>query len=153
VDAARECGFAAISANDHFMLPPPWLDGPTAVAAAAGRPGPMTLVTTLALPALRRPVPLAKALCALDILSGGRVTADLGPGLSHGRLPGVRRGPAELRGRVCVGSAPECAELPSCYARASCRRVHFWPVGDERRQVELIAGEVMPRVSCRPPVS
>jgi hypothetical protein len=61
--------------------------------------------------------------------------------------PLVRRDPTELRGRICVGPAHECAELLSLYARAGCQRVHFWPVGDERRQVELIAGEVMPRVS------
>jgi alkanesulfonate monooxygenase SsuD/methylene tetrahydromethanopterin reductase-like flavin-dependent oxidoreductase (luciferase family) len=60
--------------------------------------------------------------------------------------PLVGRDPAELRGRICVGPAQECAELLSRYARAGCQRVHFWPVGDERRQVELIAGEVMPRV-------
>jgi hypothetical protein len=24
----------------------------------------------------------------------------------------------------------------------------FWPLSDERRQIELIAGEVLPRVSC-----
>jgi alkanesulfonate monooxygenase SsuD/methylene tetrahydromethanopterin reductase-like flavin-dependent oxidoreductase (luciferase family) len=283
VDAARGCGFAAVSANDHFVFPAPWLDGPTALAAVAGRSGGMKLVTTLALAPLRGPVPLAKALSALDILSGGRVIAGLGPGSSEAdyqsvgmpfeqrwqrfdeavgllrallgpgtatggsyypapaaelspsprqrrgiplwigswgspaglrrvaRLgdgwlasayntspeafaaarkllgdelrrqhrpsgefphalvtmwtwitdkrsdaervlteivgPLVRRDPAELRGRICVGPARECAELLSRYARAGCERVHFWPVGDERRQVELIAGEVMPRVS------
>jgi alkanesulfonate monooxygenase SsuD/methylene tetrahydromethanopterin reductase-like flavin-dependent oxidoreductase (luciferase family) len=60
--------------------------------------------------------------------------------------PLVKQDPAELRGRICVGPADECAELLSRYARAGCQRVHFWPAGDERRQVELIAGEVMPRV-------
>jgi alkanesulfonate monooxygenase SsuD/methylene tetrahydromethanopterin reductase-like flavin-dependent oxidoreductase (luciferase family) len=82
VDAARECGFAAISANDHFVFSAPWLDGPTALAAVAGRSGGMRLVTTLALASLRGPVPLAKALSALDILSGGRVIAGVGPGSS-----------------------------------------------------------------------
>ena len=298
VDAARECGFAAISANDHFVFSAPWFDGFTALAAVAERSGGMKLVTTLALAALRGPVPLAKALSALDILSGGRVIAGVGPGSSRadyeavgvpfgerwqrfdeavrllrdllgpgaaagsggsypapgaaaasgayypapavglspsprqprgiplwigswgspaglrrvaclgdgwlasaynttpdafaaavkllggelerrGRPAGdfphalvtmwawitdkrpdaervlseivsplVSRDPAELRGRICVGPAQECAELLSRYARAGCQRVHFWPVGDERRQVELIAGEVMPRVSC-----
>ncbi len=284
VDAARGCGFAAISANDHFVFPAPWLDGPTALAAVAGRSGEMALVTTLALATLRGPVPLAKALSALDIISGGRVIAGLGPGSSEadyravgvpfeqrwqrfdeavgllraflgpgtaagggsfypapatalappprhssgiplwlgswgsraglrrvarlgdgwlasaynttpedfaaarnllseelGRQhrpsgdfphalvtmwtwitdkpadaervltevvgPLVRRDPAELRGRICVGSAHECAELLSRYARAGCQRVHFWPVGDERHQIELIAGQVLPRVS------
>jgi hypothetical protein len=37
--------------------------------------------------------------------------------------------------------------LLSRYAGAGCQRVHFWPVGDERRQIELIAGQVMPQVS------
>jgi alkanesulfonate monooxygenase SsuD/methylene tetrahydromethanopterin reductase-like flavin-dependent oxidoreductase (luciferase family) len=284
VDAARECGFAAVSANDHFLFSAPWLDGLTALAAAAERSGEMKLMTTLALVTLRGPAPLAKALAALDILSGGRVIAGLGPGSSRsdyeavgvpfeqrwqrfdeavrllkallqpgaaaedgayyrappavlspsprqrggiplwlgswgsqaglrrvarlgdgwlasaynttpeafaaaltllgGELsrqrgaqggfphalvtmwtwitdkrseaervlsevvaPLVGRDPAELRGQICVGSAQQCAELLSRYARAGCQRVHFWPLGDERRQVELIAGEVMPRVA------
>lgn len=284
VDAARACGFGAVSANDHFLFSRPWLDGLTALAAVAGRSGGMKLVTTVALAALRGPVPLAKALSALDVLSDGRVIAGVGPGSSKadydvagvpfeqrwqrfddtlqlikallqpataarggsdgappetllppprqsrgipvwigswgsragmrrvaragdgwlasaynttpeaftaamevlgGELesrqrpsgdfpnalvtmwawitgsrseadrvlsgiiaPLVRRDPAELRGRICVGSAGECAELLSHYAHAGCQRVHFWPVGDERRQIELIAGEVMPQVSC-----
>jgi alkanesulfonate monooxygenase SsuD/methylene tetrahydromethanopterin reductase-like flavin-dependent oxidoreductase (luciferase family) len=57
VNAARECGFAAVSANDHFLFPVPWLDGLTALAAVAERSGGMKLVTTLALAALRGPVP------------------------------------------------------------------------------------------------
>ncbi|WP_425955314.1 LLM class flavin-dependent oxidoreductase [Xylanimonas sp. McL0601] len=270
VDAARDNGFAAISANDHFLFSVPWLDGPTALAAVVERSGAMTLATTLALVNLRGPVPLAKALTALDVLSGGRVIAGVGPGSSkadyeavgvpldgrwrrfddavgalrdllgsaselaprpvqqrgiplwlgawgsHAGLrrvarlgdgwlasaynttpegfvtslellgkeltnagrprdefpnalatmwtwvteqasdaervlteivgPLVRRDPAELRGRICVGSAEQCAELLSRYARAGCQRVQFWPIGDERRQLELIAGEVMPRV-------
>jgi hypothetical protein len=45
VNAARECGFAAVSVNDHFLFPVPWLDGLTALtaltalAAVAGRSG------------------------------------------------------------------------------------------------------------------
>ena len=46
VDAARECGFAAVSANDHFVFSTPWLDGPTALAAIAERSGDMLLGTT-----------------------------------------------------------------------------------------------------------
>src|SRR5919201_1086438 len=48
VDAARDCGFAAVS-----------------------------------LVALRGPVPLAKVLVALDVLSAGRLIAGLGPGSSQ----------------------------------------------------------------------
>ena len=283
VDAARECGFLAVSANDHFLFSRPWLDGLTALAAVVERSGGMKLVTTVALAALRGAAPLAKALSALDVLSDGRVIAGVGPGSSRadydvagvpfeqrwqrfddalelvkamlgpaaapggadggapagsllppprqrggipvwvgswgsragmrrvarvgdgwlasaynttpeaftaalevlgGELesrqrafgdfpnalvtmwawitgsrpeadrvlseiiaPLVRRDPAGLRGRVCVGSAGECAELLSRYAQAGCQRVHFWPVGDERRQIERIASEVMPQIS------
>src|SRR5215208_4377197 len=83
VDAARECGFAAVSANDHFVFSTPWLDGPTALAAIVERSGDMALATTLSLAVLRGPVPLAKTLGALDILSDGRLIAGLGPGSSR----------------------------------------------------------------------
>jgi alkanesulfonate monooxygenase SsuD/methylene tetrahydromethanopterin reductase-like flavin-dependent oxidoreductase (luciferase family) len=283
VDAARECGFAAVSANDHFVFSTPWLDGPTALAAIVERSGDMALATTLSLAVLRGPVPLAKVLAALDILSNGRLIAGLGPGSSkrdydavavpfqerwkrldeaiamlrallRGEVPangryyaapetelaplprqasgiplwigswgseaGLRRvarsgdgwlasaynttperfstakeflgrelkargrqsddfpnalvtmwtwvtessaevdriltdvlgpllsrEPEELRGQVCVGSAEMCAELLFRYAEAGCRRVHFWPLGDERRQIELLAAEVGPRIT------
>ena len=83
VDAARDCGFAAVSANDHFLFQTPWLDGLTALAAVIERSGAMELATTVALVALRGPVPLAKTLAALDLLSDGRVIAGVGPGSSE----------------------------------------------------------------------
>jgi alkanesulfonate monooxygenase SsuD/methylene tetrahydromethanopterin reductase-like flavin-dependent oxidoreductase (luciferase family) len=83
VDAARDCGFASVSANDHFLFQTPWLDGLTALAAVIERSGDMELMTTVALVALRGPVPLAKSLAALDVLSGGRVVAGVGPGSSQ----------------------------------------------------------------------
>ena len=83
VDAARECGFAAVSANDHFLFGTPWLDGPTALAAVAERSASMELATTVALVSLRGPVQLAKAIAALDVLSEGRVIAGVGPGSSE----------------------------------------------------------------------
>jgi alkanesulfonate monooxygenase SsuD/methylene tetrahydromethanopterin reductase-like flavin-dependent oxidoreductase (luciferase family) len=284
VDAARECGFAAVSANDHFLFQTPWLDGPTALAAVVGRSGAMELATTVSLVSLRGPVPLAKTIAALDVLSDGRVIAGVGPGSSErdydavgvpfaerwerfdeatailrallrgdplpacrGRYPlpdsqlapaprrsgGVplwigswgsraglrrvarlgdgwlasaynttperfaaakallgeelgargrrpeqfpnalvtmwtwitsdprdadrvlrqvlapllRRDPDALRGQLCIGSAEQCAELLSRYARAGCDRVHLWPLGDEPRQIELAATTVLPAVS------
>src|SRR5215217_1662439 len=82
VDAARDCGFAAVSANDHFLFQTPWLDGPVALAAAIDRSGAMTLATTVTLAVLRGPVPLAKTLAAIDLLSDGRLVAAVGPGSS-----------------------------------------------------------------------
>jgi len=281
VETARECGFGAVCANDHFLFQTPWLDGPTALAAVIDRSGDMELATTVALVALRGPVPLAKTLAALDVLSEGRVIAGVGPGssvrdydavgvpfderwerfdeatailrsllredpppevrrhyplpdalpapaprrgvpiwigswgskaglrrvarlgdgwlssaynttpagfesaresLSHelrarGRdperfpnslatmwtwitpdaretdrvlrdllAPLLRRDPDALREQVCVGSAEQCADLLSRYARAGCERVYLWPLGDEPRQLELAAGTVIPAV-------
>jgi alkanesulfonate monooxygenase SsuD/methylene tetrahydromethanopterin reductase-like flavin-dependent oxidoreductase (luciferase family) len=83
VDAAQECGFAAVSANDHFLFQTPWLDGLTALAAVVDRSGTMELATTVALAALRGPVPLAKTFAALDLLSDGRVIAGVGAGSSE----------------------------------------------------------------------
>ena len=283
VDAARECGFAAVSANDHFVFSTPWLDGPTALAAVIERCEEMALATTISLVALRGPVPLAKTLAALDVLSGGRLVAGVGPGSSrhdyeavgipfedrwkrfeeaviilrallgrgsapvgtryypvpdggllpspvqdrgvpvwigswgsqaglrrvarladgwlasaynttaeqfaagrellaaelvrHGRegpgfpnalvtmwtwvtedraerdrvlhdvlAPLLNRDPDELGDQVCIGSAEHCAELLSHYAGAGCQRVYLWSLGDERRQLELIAAQVAPRI-------
>jgi alkanesulfonate monooxygenase SsuD/methylene tetrahydromethanopterin reductase-like flavin-dependent oxidoreductase (luciferase family) len=284
VEAARECGFAAVSANDHFLFQTAWLDGLTALASVIERSGPLTLATTVSLAVLRGPVPLAKALAAIDVLSGGRLVAAVGPGsskrdydalgvpfeerwsrfdealavlralLTQGPLPegarhypvasdveltprpvqpgGVplwvgswgsraglarvarsgdgwlasaynttperfsdarellvraleRRGrdadgfpnalatmwtwvsesradvdrllagvlapllnrdPEELRGQVCIGSAEHCAELLSRYADVGCERVYLWPLGEERRQLELVASEVAPKI-------
>jgi alkanesulfonate monooxygenase SsuD/methylene tetrahydromethanopterin reductase-like flavin-dependent oxidoreductase (luciferase family) len=83
VDAARDCGFAAVSANDHLVFKTPWLDGLTALASIVERSGELTLATTISLVALRGPVALAKALAALDILSEGRMVAGVGPGSSE----------------------------------------------------------------------
>jgi alkanesulfonate monooxygenase SsuD/methylene tetrahydromethanopterin reductase-like flavin-dependent oxidoreductase (luciferase family) len=83
VETARDCGFAAVSANDHFLFQTPWLDGPTALAAVLDRSGTMDLATTVSLVSLRGPVPLAKALAALDLLSEGRIVAGIGPGSSE----------------------------------------------------------------------
>src|SRR5687768_15854792 len=83
VDAARECGFAAVSANDHFLFQVPWLDGPRPLPPRIDGSGPLELATAIALAALPGPGPLAKALAAIDLLSGGRVVAGLGPGSSQ----------------------------------------------------------------------
>ncbi len=77
---AADAGYRYLCANDHLFFSRPWLDGPTALAAVIGESGDMTLATTVALPVIRGPAPLAKALAALDVLSGGRVLAGVGAG-------------------------------------------------------------------------
>jgi alkanesulfonate monooxygenase SsuD/methylene tetrahydromethanopterin reductase-like flavin-dependent oxidoreductase (luciferase family) len=82
--AAVGLGYRYLCANDHLVFGRPWLDGPTALAALIEASADMTLVTTAGLPVVRGPVPLAKSLAALDILSGGRLVAGVGPGSSAG---------------------------------------------------------------------
>jgi alkanesulfonate monooxygenase SsuD/methylene tetrahydromethanopterin reductase-like flavin-dependent oxidoreductase (luciferase family) len=284
VDTARDCGFSAVSANDHFVFQTPWLDGLTALASMIERSGEMTLATTVSLAVLRGPLPLAKALVAIDVLSEGRLLAAVGPGSSErdydalgipfeerwkrfdealavlrallrrepmpeqpryyplppdieltprprreegiplwigswgsraglarvaragdgwlasaynttperfggarrdlaraleerGRdadgfpnalatmwtwvskdraegdrvladvlAPILKRDPEDLRTQVCVGPAEHCAELLSRYAKAGCKRIYLWPLGDEPRQLELVASEVVPQL-------
>jgi alkanesulfonate monooxygenase SsuD/methylene tetrahydromethanopterin reductase-like flavin-dependent oxidoreductase (luciferase family) len=80
--AAAGLGYRYLCANDHLVFARPWLDGPTALAALIQASQDMTLVTTVGLPVLRGPVQLAKTLAAIDLLSGGRLVAGVGPGSS-----------------------------------------------------------------------
>ena len=82
-ETARECGFAALAANDHLVFQRPWLDGPTALASVIERSGAMTLAMTASLAVVRGPVAVAKALAAIDLLSGGRLIAAIGAGSSR----------------------------------------------------------------------
>jgi hypothetical protein len=58
----------------------------------------------------------------------------------------VNRDPDLLSRQVCVGSVEHCIELLSRYAEAGCERVYLWPLGQEQRRLELVAGEVAPKV-------
>jgi alkanesulfonate monooxygenase SsuD/methylene tetrahydromethanopterin reductase-like flavin-dependent oxidoreductase (luciferase family) len=280
VEAARTLGFWGIAANDHVIFSRPWIDGPTALAMAIPFSGEMKVCTTIALPTVRGPMPLAKTLTSLDALADGRLVAGLGPGsssrdyesvgvpfderwprfeeatrmlrrifageepvdgayysasevsaemqprperpvpiwigswgseaglrrvarladgwlasgynttpqefgLARSKLelelqrqgkspadfsnglatmwlwiteerseaesiladllgPAVKREPDYLRPRVCVGSAEHCADLLRRYSQAGLETVFLWPLGDEARQLELVAEKVMP---------
>jgi len=80
---AAALGYDVLCANDHLLFRQPWLDGPTALASVIEASGAMTLATTVALPVIRGPVQTAKLLGALDLLSGGRLIAGVGPGSSR----------------------------------------------------------------------
>jgi len=81
-ETAQQLGFSALAANDHLVYSKPWLDGPTALATVLAHSGQMDLATTVSLPIVRGPVPLAKSLGAIDRLSGGRLIVSVGPGSS-----------------------------------------------------------------------
>jgi alkanesulfonate monooxygenase SsuD/methylene tetrahydromethanopterin reductase-like flavin-dependent oxidoreductase (luciferase family) len=86
---AERLGFDMLCANDHLVFSVPWLDGPTALAAVIEASGRMTLATTVALVAVRGPVPTAKSLAAIDRLSAGRLLVAAGPGSSAGDYQSV----------------------------------------------------------------
>ncbi|MGZ3623074.1 MAG: LLM class flavin-dependent oxidoreductase [Ktedonobacteraceae bacterium] len=81
-ETAEQLGFTTLCANDHLITSRPWLDSLTALASILTRTSHITLMTTVALPVVRGPVPLAKSLTALDVLSGGHLIAGVGPGSS-----------------------------------------------------------------------
>ena len=82
VDAARDLGYSAITANDHLVFQRPWLDGLVALASVLDRAGELTVATTVALPVVRGPVVLARTAAALNLLSGGRLVLGVAPGSS-----------------------------------------------------------------------
>ena len=81
-ETMEQLGFTTLCANDHLTFSRPWLDSVTALASILTKTHHMTLMTTVALPVVRGPVPLAKSLAALDVLSGGHLIAGVGPGSS-----------------------------------------------------------------------
>jgi alkanesulfonate monooxygenase SsuD/methylene tetrahydromethanopterin reductase-like flavin-dependent oxidoreductase (luciferase family) len=81
VRTARDLGFKAVLANDHLIYSRPWLDAPTALAAILSDSGNMA-VGSVILAIVRGPVPMAKALAAIDVLSNGRLFVGLAPGSS-----------------------------------------------------------------------
>jgi alkanesulfonate monooxygenase SsuD/methylene tetrahydromethanopterin reductase-like flavin-dependent oxidoreductase (luciferase family) len=78
----ERAGFEVLCANDHLVYGSPWLDCIVALATAGALTSRPRLMTTVALPVVRGPWALAKALAAIDVLSDGRVDAGLGPGSS-----------------------------------------------------------------------
>ena len=81
-ETAERLGFTTLCANDHLIYSRPWLDNLIALASVLTRTHRITLMTTAALPVVRGPAPLAKALAALDVLSGGRLVVGVSPGSS-----------------------------------------------------------------------
>ena len=81
--AASRLGYRWLCANDHLVFRRPWLDGLTELAAVLDTSDDLGLATTVCLPAVRGPAQAAKAFAALDVLSGGRFVAGVGPGSSE----------------------------------------------------------------------
>ena len=63
-EAAERLGFTTLCANDHLIYSRPWLDGLIALASILTCTQRISLMTTAALPVVRGPAALAKALAA-----------------------------------------------------------------------------------------
>ena len=62
--------------------------------------------------------------------------------------PMLHRPADELRARgLPIGSAEQCAERISAYARAGAQRIFLWPLGDEVGQLEAFSSRVIPLLS------
>ena len=61
--------------------------------------------------------------------------------------PAINRPADELRQRLLVGPAQECAEKIAAYQAAGAQRIFLWPVADELRQLETFRERVAPLVS------
>jgi len=60
--------------------------------------------------------------------------------------PTLRRQSEELRERLLVGPAGECADKLARYEAAGAERVLIWPVGDELHQLERFHDIVLTRL-------
>jgi probable F420-dependent oxidoreductase len=61
--------------------------------------------------------------------------------------PTLNRPEEELRQRLLVGSAEECAKKLAAYRAAGAQRTFLWPVENELRQLEIFQERVAPLVS------
>ena len=64
--------------------------------------------------------------------------------LLHVLAPTLRRPGEELRKRLLVGPAEECAEKLDAYRSAGAQRIMLWPVHSEIRQLEAFEKHVIP---------
>ncbi|HEU5039120.1 MAG TPA: LLM class flavin-dependent oxidoreductase [Nocardioides sp.] len=116
----------------------------TLLGAAAAWTSRVRLVTTVVVPQLHAPVPLAKALATGDRLSGGRLTVGLGVG---GREEDYRAADADLSTKTIAGMAERVAVMRKVWAGDRVADA-VRPVGPPPVQPggpELLVGTLGPR--------
>jgi hypothetical protein len=60
--------------------------------------------------------------------------------------PALNRPVAELRERLPIGSARNCAEKLSAYQKVGVQRVYLWPLADELEQIKIFMEQVAPLI-------
>lgn len=88
-------------------------DAPTLLGAVAAWTSRVRLVTTVVVPQLHAPIPLAKALATGDRLSGGRLTVGVGVG---GREEDYRAAGADLATQTIAGMTERVATMRRVWA-------------------------------------
>lgn len=116
----------------------------TLLGAAAAWTSQVRLVTTVVVPQLHSPVPLAKALATGDRLSGGRLTVGLGVG---GREEDYRAADASLSTRTIAGLAERVAAMRRVWAgeRVADAVLPVGPAPVRPGGPELLVGTLGPR--------
>ena len=109
--AIDEGPFASLCFGERLAFDNP--DAPTLLGATAAWTSRVRLVTTVVVPQLHAPIPLAKALATGDRLSGGRLTVGVGVG---GREEDYRAAGADLAGKTIAGMAERVAVMRRVWA-------------------------------------
>lgn len=109
--AIDEGPFSSLCFGERLAFDNP--DAPTLLGAVAAWTSRVRLVTTVVVPQLHAPVPLAKALATGDRLSGGRLTVGVGVG---GRDEDYRAAGAELDTKTIAGMADRVATMRRVWA-------------------------------------
>ncbi len=64
--------------------------------------------------------------------------------LSEVLAPTLNRPVAELRERLPIGSAKDCAKKLAAYQKVGVQRVYLWPLADELEQIKILKRHVVP---------
>jgi alkanesulfonate monooxygenase SsuD/methylene tetrahydromethanopterin reductase-like flavin-dependent oxidoreductase (luciferase family) len=63
--------------------------------------------------------------------------------------PALNRPVTELRARLPIGSALNCAEKLAAYQNVGVQRVYLWPLVDELEQIKIFMEDVVPLIDRR----
>jgi alkanesulfonate monooxygenase SsuD/methylene tetrahydromethanopterin reductase-like flavin-dependent oxidoreductase (luciferase family) len=66
--------------------------------------------------------------------------------LSEVLAPAINRPVTELRERLPIGSALECARKLAAYQNVGVQRVYLWPLADEVEQIKIFTKRVVPLI-------
>jgi hypothetical protein len=60
--------------------------------------------------------------------------------------PTLNRPAAELRERLPIGSAQDCAKKLAAYQNVGVQRIYLWPLANELKQIKIFRDRVAPLI-------